>query len=75
MSIIINVLGNDCMYSDTVDSVTVDSVMRMCRRFAYEHYAMPEEIIIINNAKVIKIDLESALQSVIQSELDKQLQG
>ena len=75
MSIIINALGNNGILSDTVDSVTVDSVMRMCRRFAYEHYAMPEEIIIINNAKVIKIDLESALQSVVQSELEKQLQG
>ena len=75
MSIIINVLGDNCIHSDTVISVTTENIMRECNRFAYEHYAMPEEIIIINNAKVIKIDLESALQSVIQSELDKQLQG
>ena len=70
MTIIINVLGNDCMYSDTVDSVTAENVMYMCGRFAGAHYIMPEKIIIVNNTKVIEIDLES----VLQSELDKQLQ-
>ena len=70
MTIIINVLGSDCVYSDTVDSVTAENVMYMCRRFAVAHYIMPEKIIIVNSTKVIEIDLES----VLHSELDKQLQ-
>jgi len=70
MTIIVNVLGNDCVYSDTVNSISVENIMYVCNRFADEHYEFPGEIIIINNAKVIKIDLKSALQS----ELDKQLQ-
>lgn len=69
MTIIINVLGSDCVYSDTVDSVTAENVMYMCGRFAVAHYIMPEEIIIVNNTKVIEMDLESMLQS----ELEKQM--
>ena len=69
MTIIINVLGSDCVYSDTVDSVTAENVMYMCGRFAGAHYIMPEKIIIVNNTKVIEIDVES----VLQSELEKQM--
>lgn len=71
MTIIVNVLGNDCIQSDIVGIVTAQSVMYVCERFASEHYAMPEEIFILASGKLIEIDLES----VIQSELDKQLQG
>lgn len=70
MTIIINVLGNGCIQSDTVDSVTAQNVMRECNCFASEHCVMPEEIFIIASDKLIEIDLES----VIQSELKKQLQ-
>lgn len=74
MTIIINVLGNGYIQSDTFVSVTAENVMYVYNHFISEHCIMPKEIIIINNAKVIKIDLKSALQSVIQSELEKQLQ-
>lgn len=75
MTIIINVLGNDCIQSDTVDSVTAQNIMYVCERFASEHYIMPEEIFIIASGKLIEIDIESVLQSVLQSELEEQLQG
>ena len=71
MSIIINVLGNSCIQSDTFDNLTAGNVMYVCERFASEHCVMPEEIFIIASGKLIEIDLES----VLQSELDKQLQG
>ena len=71
MNIIVNVLGNGCIQSDTVDSVTAKNVMYVCERFASEHYIMPEEIFVITSGKLIEIDLES----VLQSELEKQLQG
>ena len=71
MSIIVNVLGNGCIQSDIVGDVTAQSVMYVCERFASEHYIMPEEIFIVASGKLIEIDLES----VLQSELDKQLQG
>ena len=70
MTIIVNVLGSNCIHSDTVISVTTENIMYECNRFAYEHYAMPEEIFVIVSGKLIEIDLES----VLQSELDKQLQ-
>lgn len=70
MSIIVNVLGNDCIQSDTVGDVTAQSVMYECERFASEHCVMPEEIFITANGKLIEIGIESMLQS----ELDKQLQ-
>ena len=69
MATIINVLGNGCIQSDTVISVTASNVMHVCNLFASEHYEMPEEIFIIVSGKLIEIDLES----VLQSELDKQL--
>lgn len=71
MSIIVNVYGNGCIQSDMVDSVTAKNVMYVCERFVSEHSDMPEEIFIIASGKLIEIDLES----VIQSELEKQLQG
>lgn len=71
MSIIVNVLGNGCIQSDTVDSVTAQNIMYVCERFASEHYIMPEEIFVIVSGKLIEIDLKS----VLQSELEKQLQG
>lgn len=72
MTIIINVLGNNCIQSGTFDNLTASNVMQVCEHFvASEHYIMPEEIVIIANGKLIEINL----QSVIQSELDKQLQG
>jgi len=70
MNIIVNVLGNDCIQSNIVGSVTAQSVMYVCERFASEHCVMPQEIFIIASGKLIDIDIES----VIQSELDKQLQ-
>ena len=70
MTIIINVLGNYSIQSDTFDNLTASNVMYVCGRFACEHYIMPEEIFIIASGKLIEIDLESMLQS----ELDKQLQ-
>lgn len=70
MNIIVNVLGNGYIQSDTVDSVTSQSVMYVCKRFASEHSEMPEEIFVIANGKLIEIDLKSMLKS----ELDKQLQ-
>lgn len=70
MTIIVNVLGNDCIQSDIVGSVTAQNIMYECERFASEHCVMPEEIFIIASGKLIEIDLES----VLQSELDKQLQ-
>lgn len=71
MNIIVNVLGNGCIQSDIVGDVTAQSVMYVCEHFADAHCVMPEEIFIIANGKLIEIDLES----MIQSELDKQLQG
>ena len=71
MTIIVNVYGNGCIQSDMVDSVTAQNVMYVCACFASEHYVMPEEIFVITSGKLIEIDLES----VIQSELEKQLQG
>ena len=71
MTIIINALGNGCIQSDTVDNITARNVMYVCERFTSENYVMPEEIFIIASDKLIEIDLES----VLQSELDKQLQG
>ena len=71
MNIIVNVYGNGCIQSDMVDSVTAQNIMYVCERFASEHYIMPEEIFIVASGKLIEIDLES----VLQSELDKQLQG
>lgn len=77
MTIIVNVLGNNYIQSDTFDNLTASNVMYVCERFAREHCVMPEEIFIIASGKLIEIeiDLESALQSVIQYELVKQLQG
>lgn len=69
MTIIINVLGNNYIQSDMFDNLTASDVMYVCNRFACEHYEMPEEIFIIVSGKLIEIDLES----VLQSELDKQL--
>jgi len=63
MSIIVNVLGNGCVQSDTFVNVTAENVMYVCERFAREHYIMPEEIIIVNNTKVIEMYLESMIQS------------
>lgn len=74
MTIIVNVLCNNCVQSDMLDNLTASNVMYVCERFAREHYIMPEEIFIITYGKLIEINLKSALQSVIQSELDKQLQ-
>ena len=70
MTIIINVLGNDGIQSDTVDNITASNVMYVCERFASEHCTMPEEIFIIASGRLIEIDVES----VLQSELEKQLQ-
>lgn len=75
MTIIINVLGNGCIQSDTYNKLTARNVMYVCERFTSENYVMPEEIFIIASDKLIEIDLESALHSVIQHELVKQLQG
>lgn len=69
MAIIVNVLGNGCVQSDTIDSITAKNILYVCERFTSEHYEMPEEIFIITCGKLIEIDLES----VLQSELDKQL--
>ena len=71
MNIIVNVLGSNCIQSDTLDNLTASNVMQVCEHFADAHCVMPEEIVIIANGKLIEINL----QSVIQSELDKHLQG
>lgn len=71
MTIIVNVLGNNCIHSDTFDYLTSENIMQVCEHFASEYCVMPEEIFIIASDKLIEIDLESMLQS----ELDKQLQG
>lgn len=69
MTIIVNVLRGNSVQSDTIDNITAENVMHVCNRFAIEYCEMPEEIFIIVSGKLIEIDLES----VIQSELDKQL--
>lgn len=71
MTIIVSVLGNGCVQSDTFVNVTAENVMHVCNIFAREHCEVPEEVFIIASGKLIEIDIESALQS----ELDKQLQG
>lgn len=69
MAVIVNVLRDNSVQSDTIDNITGENVMQVCNRFASEYYEMPEEIFIIVSGKLIEIDLES----MIQSELDKQL--
>lgn len=71
MSIIVNVLGNGYIQSDTFVSVTAENVMYVYNHFISEHCIMPKEIIIIASGKLIEINL----QSVLQSELDKYIQG
>jgi len=71
MTIIVNVLGNDYIQSDIIDSITVKNILGVCRDFAGKNYTMPEEIFIIASGELIEIDVES----VLQSELEKQLQG
>lgn len=71
MAIIVNVLGNNCIQSDTVDSITAANIMYICERFTSEHYVMPEEIFVVTCGKVIEMDLES----MVQSELDKKWRG
>ena len=75
MTIIVNVLGNECIQSDTynnltAENITAGNILYVCDQFAREHCVRPEEIFVIASGKLIEIDLES----VLQSELEKQLQ-
>lgn len=72
MTIIVNVLGNNCIHSDTFDYLTFENIMCACKQFTDEYCVMPEEIFIIASGKLIGIEID--LESVLHSELVKQLQ-